>query len=702
VPLALLTYLHAAPGRCARREHLAATFWANSDSPRARQALRKNLSRLRNVLGGDAFDDRLDEVCLARSVASDRDDFLDAIARNDPAAAVAIYGGPFFSEFGSPGAAEFEHWADAERARLAIMFLRAAEAAVRDALDRGRGRDMIELGRRVQAEAPDSELGARLVLEVLLAAREEAAAAAEADRIIRWLAEAGRTPEPATSRLLRFAREGSESEPPESDGLTPELIGREREFHVLLSAWRDVVRGRVRSFHVEGGAGLGKTRLLQEVAGRIQTLGGRVVQVGARPGERLLAFSFAADVAKALGSLPGAKGIGARTAALLVGLHPELGSAFPGIEPATGEPDQAQQRALALGDLLAAVSAEAAIALMLDDVHWADAASAQVVGAAIARLGSEPVLTVTAGRPGRSGVAGGDVPRLLLKPLTLSDTEGLLATLGTFPDPAAGRRLAAIVHRVSGGSPLLMLEGLALALEQGRLSRGGGVWQLPDGDALTVWFASLDPVEERLRSLSAPARDLLLTLAATGAPLALGDIERAIGTGVLSQDTIAELERRGYVAARGEQWDLAHDKVGEAVVRLAGEPERQRAHAALGRALLARGAGDTRVSQRAARHLVEGDAGADLARLFRDRVTAARERGDWASASRLARELLGDLATPRRVRLLNSSLPWVVRFPILGWFMFRGQRGEAVGSSRHSPDRISALRSRHRPARSDG
>lgn len=672
VPLALLAYLLASPGRRARREHLAATFWSNSDSVRARQALRKNLSRLRHVLGEDAFEDQGSEVRAQVPVQYDRDAFLEMVGRGDLTSAVALYRGPFFPEFGSPGAAEFEHWVEAERERLRILFLQGVDTVVRAGLDRGQPREVLALVQRAVAEAPESESASRLLLEVHLAARDPAGAALEAARISRVLGTEGRRPEPATARLIGRITEEKPGEPADPDPmLEPELVGREREFHRLLRAWHTAAGGRGVVLRVEGRAGVGKTRLLREVVARIEMLGGRTVMVRARPGERDVAFALAADLALALAQLPGARGISPRAAEWLVGLHPGLGSVFPAVGPAPSAPDRLHQVALAMGELAAAVSDDGPVAVLIDDMHWADEASVRVAGLVAPRLRDAAALLVTAGRPGGNTAPGGEVERILLAPLTLSDVEALLAGIAAFMEPSLGRRLAAGIHAASGGLPMFVLETLHLASEQGLVTRVEGAWSVTDPDGVTRWLESLRPVEGRLASLSTPARQVLLTLAATGAPVAPGDIAAAVGTGNLSPATIAELERRGYLALRDDRWDLAHDEIGETVVRLASEQDRVQAHAALGRALLRHGPDHTRHVRRAARHLVLGQAEDDLARLFRRWVQDARARGDLAPARSLAGEMLGGAGGPDVVKRLIRALPWHLRFPVMGVLLAR-------------------------------
>lgn len=670
VPLAVLVYLHASPGRAAGREHLASTFWATSDQAHARQALRQNIARLRSLLGSDAFQDQGTELRLAVPVTSDREVFLDAIGREDHEAALRAYGGEFFPNFAGPGAADFEHWLDAERERLRILFLRAGERAVRSAIDRSSAREVVDLARRLSAAAGESESIRRLLLEVLLAMGDAAGARVEAESIVRWLKEEGRAAEPATLPLIQLAREGrvAPEAPAEAGALKADLIGRAKEFHAVVTAWQGAAHGPARHLHVEAPAGFGKTRLLEDAALRIRTLGGKVACVRARPGEQHLAFAAAADVAAELAALPGAKAVSSRIAALLVGLHPGLAAVYPNVTAELGEADQIQQKALALSDLVHSVAEECPLALMLDDIHWLDEKSRQVLSAVVTRLGGARVLCLTAGRPGRGGsLTGSEGQRLLLPPLTLQDTEGLLASLGSLSDPSLRRRFAFALQRSADGSPMRVLESLQFAIESNRLTRSNGTWQVDDPDGLVEWLGQQNVLESRLAELSTPARRLLLALAATGAPLAQADIERAVASGTLSPETLLDLERRGFITPRGERWDLAHDEVGETMLRVANDPERLAAHAALGRALLARGAEDTTIARRATRHLIEAHDETDLKRLFRSWVRSSRKRHGWISATTLARELLGDLATQERVDALVRSLPAPVRWPLFWW-----------------------------------
>jgi len=660
VPLSILTYLACATRRTASRGHLADVFWGDSDQTKGRQALRQNLTRLRLILGHGAFQDLRDQVHLTVPLLLDLDGFVTAVNRGEFQAAIQAYTGAFLADIRGVESVHFEHWIDGQRERLRNLFVRAGEGLIRESLNRGRAKEVIALAEWLRREAPESESVHRILIESLLAARLHPQARQEADALASWLKEIGRPAEPATTRLMRIALEDHprESLPEAPDTFDSDLVGRDREFQAIMKDWSEVRRTGLRHLHVEGQTGLGKTRLLLEVGRRFQAIGGRLAYARAHPLEKGLALSLVADLAAELAALPGGRAVPNQTASLLVGINPALGSVFPGAAvPAFGD-DLPRQRIHALGDLIAAVAEQSPLALLLDDIHWMDDESRRLLAGVLPRLEKAPVLYLSAGRPGGlSGLFGHDCRKVLLGPLTLDDISVILTGLAQFESESMHRRVTAAFHRASNGSPLLLMESLHMAAEAGRLHRIDGNWSIPDLEEFLSWIATRNALEARLKTLSTPARKFLLTLAATGVPLARTDVDKAIESGSVSPDTLTELERRGYIEPKGNRWDLAHEQIGEALSRLAGDTERRQVHAALGRVLAERGVSDQNAARRAAHHLVDGGGGHELVALFRQWVSEARRRGDHTPAVELARDLLGERQAPDRVRLLVRSLP---------------------------------------------
>jgi len=658
-PLALLLYLHGAPTRKASREHLIDLLWADLEPLAARHAFRQTLWYIRQHLGPTSIHADNGDVTLGLSLTCDRDEFVRAVSDGRDEEAVTIYQGHFLPEFAVPGGLEFDHWADAERSRLRLMFLRAAETVVRARLSTGHVRDARELAQRVRDHNPQSESAWRLLLETLVAGRDTVGAMAEAERLLTLLRRDGRTPEPATRTLLRAIQREPDQATTPATGLTAELVGRERQFATIVEAWDRARTGRVTCVHVSAPAGLGKTRLLLDVEARLAAAAGRCVYVRANPGERTVPFAFAAELAARLASQPGSKGISPASAGALVALNPALSSTYgQAADPATGS-DAVRHRNLALGELIRAVADEAPLAILVDDLHWVDLASRHLLDAVLGRLGSERVLVVTGARP----VPGSEPPReairIDLPPLTLEQVTALLVSLGELPADLA-QSLPHLLLGASGGSPLLALESLQAALDGGMLRLHDGVWESPAPKALTERLASGSAVRDRVERLERAQTWLLLLLATGGLPVTAETLAAATGR---APETVGaellDLERRGFVQHTPDGWEPAHDTIAEAATAAASAEAHQAAGAALGTALVRDGDPPQHVAARAAQLLATTDQSA-LNELFGRWIRARRRTGDRRRPAALAAELLGE-ETALHTRALVTGLPLWVR-----------------------------------------
>jgi len=175
--IALLAILAVARGRTVGRERLIGLLWADHPSAAARHLLSESLYVLRKSLGADAFVSAGDEVGLNGAVVkSDVEEFERTIEEGSVDEAARLYRGPFLDGFFVPGAAEFEQWAEGERARLARMHSRALECLASAREGEGRYAEAAEWWRRLMVLDPyNSRVGMRLML-ALDAAGERAAA----------------------------------------------------------------------------------------------------------------------------------------------------------------------------------------------------------------------------------------------------------------------------------------------------------------------------------------------------------------------------------------------------------------------------------------------------------------------------------------------------------------------------------------------
>jgi DNA-binding SARP family transcriptional activator len=661
-PLAVLVYLAFSPGRSATREHLIDLLWADLELEAARHALRQTLWYLRQRLGPDVILARDGNLTLCTTLEADRDEFLEALDRLDFERAVELYGGEFLPVFAAPGGADFERWADLERFRLRSLFLRAAESLVRDWLSTGHAARAKELATRARDADPNDESAWRLLLEALLAANDRVAAEIEAHALEQGLAEADLPPEPATRSLLAVVRETpteTESEAPEHRTLIAELIGREEEFSAIVAAWQAARSGQGRHVHMTGAAGLGKTRLLSDVHARLRAMGARAVQVRANPGERHVPYALASELALALADLRGAAAISQGAAGALVALNPSLSALYSAPPDRATDLEALRHREIALAELLAAVADEQPVALLIDDVHWADAPSRQTIVSLLGKLGAQRVLLASTARLDPEGaIAGSVTERLTLQPLSENGTQALLASLGSLPTAPWAERLPEELHAATLGSPLLILETLRHALEQGWVTLKESAWDCPDPGRLTAELARGGALARRIEELPRHEGSLLLLLSVAGTPLNTSVLAEAAGRereAVLND--LWGMELRGLVSRKGDERAPAHDEIAARTLEAASPDALRAVHGSIGR-VLADGAGvDASTLHRAAHHLARARDEDRLSGVFRRWVSALRRRGDKRSLNVLAAEVLGERPDATNTRRLVASLP---------------------------------------------
>jgi len=661
-PFALLAYLACAPRRSAARSHLLDLLWADLEPERGRHALRQTVWHLRQLLGADCLVARSDGLSLAVPLESDRDGFLADVNAGRFSAAVQRYHGDFLEGFAAPGGIEFEHWADVERAHLRSVFLRAAEALVRQWLNEGRQREAQLLARRVRDLNPGGEHTWRLLFESLIQGGDRLALTLEVDQFERRLAAAGREAEPATRALFARAEIPPAAFGP-GDGrpaLLPELVGREREFGTVVGRWHHPESGPGH-IHVVAAAGLGKSRLLADAGARLRALGAPVVSLRVLRSQQDLPGSFLAQVVAALAALPGAAAVSPATAGALIAINPTLSGRYSQpADPATGE-EAARRRVTALAELMDVTGDERRYALLVDDLHWADPASRRLFEGALATVRPGRLLAVTAARPGPWPSSEEQVRECLtLAPLTAEQVGALVASLGCLPVTGWSRTLPAAVAASAGGSPLLVLETLQLALDQGWLSLTEGMWDCPSPEALARALEAGGARRHRLGALGREQHWLMLVLAVRGAPAPAGFLAAVSGLAEAAVEAhLGELEQRGLVERTEAAWQPAHDEIAADLVAMAPQDSMRAAHGGIGRVLAETSAADRQARLRAGRHLGAAGATGELRALFEVHLSRAREGRDERRVADLARELLGEDPPEREVRHLVAGLsPW--------------------------------------------
>ncbi len=300
--------------------------------------------------------------------------------------------------------------------------------------------------------------------------------------------------------------------------LAEHLVGRADELGSIDDLLAELGRGRPAAIELAGEPGIGKTRLLRELAARAQASGQLVLSGSASELERDLPFAVFVDALDedVAGLEPG------RLAALDDGVQAELAHVFPSLSALAAGRGVASQHERyrshrAVRDLLGQLAAARPLVLLLDDVHWADPASVELLGALLRRPPAAAVLLALAVRPRQ-------LPQRLAAALERARREaGLTRIELDVLTPGQARELlggavaaaqAAALYEESGGNPFY-LQQLARAV-----GRAGGAASAAAemSSAIGVPSAVAAALAGELAVLSGPARRVLEGAAVAGDP----------------------------------------------------------------------------------------------------------------------------------------------------------------------------------------
>jgi DNA-binding CsgD family transcriptional regulator/tetratricopeptide (TPR) repeat protein len=364
---------------------------------------------------------------------------------------------------------------------------------------------------------------------------------------------------------------------------SPTLVGRVEELELLEAARVRAAKGELAVVLVGGEAGIGKTRLLAELTSRCATDGTRVLVGGCVPvGGDGLPY---APIVEALRGLLGEVGVGA-VRELVGPSWPELARLLPALgEPEAGPAGQAAQARLfeLLLGLLGRLGEQAPLVLVVEDLHWADRSTRDLLAFLVRNLRRERVLLVVTYRndePGQQQLGpylaeldrGGRVERIELARLDQVQTEAqLVGILGAAPTA----ELVDAVFARSEGNPFFTEELLAV------VRAGSG--ELP---------ATLQGLlRGRVQALPQPAQQVLGVVAVAGRPVphrllaavaGLDDphLDAALRAGVADQLLVIQPGEDGY--------EFRHALLREVVEADLLPGERIRLHAEYARALAER------------------------------------------------------------------------------------------------------------------
>ena len=302
----------------------------------------------------------------------------------------------------------------------------------------------------------------------------------------------------------------------------PSLVGRADELRRLEAALAAAAEGRGSTVLIAGEAGIGKTRLASELAERAREAGATVLSgrcidlVGSG-----LPYLPLVEALRPLRRSPALANVGGSLRELSR-LVPELSEPGMPMPPAVGGPDSQLRLLEETRDVLERVGAEAPVVLVLEDLHWADGSTLDLVAFLAHAARAQRMLVVATYRSDEIEpesslrrlvtelLRAREAAALTLERLGPDEVERLLVSIAEAPLPA--ERVTEICER-SEGNPFFA-EELVAAAERGEET-------LPRAlrDVLLQRFAGLDgETQSLLRVAAAAGRDVpYRLLAAVGA-----------------------------------------------------------------------------------------------------------------------------------------------------------------------------------------
>jgi DNA-binding SARP family transcriptional activator len=472
----LLAYLALHPG-CHRRADVAARFWPDVLDASARQSLRNAVWALRTSLGPAAsvIGSSRDELSLdgSNGVWVDALEMERLLADGRFEEALALDDGELLAGFD-------DEWAllarAAHRDRLTGALQQLAAAAERV----GDHETAIRLTRREVALDRLDEAAHRRLMARLAAAGDRSAALSEyellRDRLRRELSVA---PARATRELADELRHPAVEEPRGAwmpAALRPfALVGRERELGELGHAWSRARSGGGGVVVLTGEAGIGKTRLAVELLTRVTDQGGRAASCASLDLAGAAPLGLWGELIRELVDQLEPPLLDAAWPSDLAVLAPDVDLRF-GREPTRRQavsPDLERARLYqAAVELIRWASRRRPLALLIEDIHIADAASLELTGFVGRQAARLPVLIVMTRRPLPASPAadaleqalrsrGALLRELELGPLDATATAKLVREVGV------GEQHVAQVVGAAEGNALLAVEH-ARALIRGR------------------------------------------------------------------------------------------------------------------------------------------------------------------------------------------------------------------------------------------
>lgn len=430
-------------------------------------------------------------------------------------------------------------------------------------------------------------------------------------------------------------------------GRTP-YVGRTEERSVLRQEVNRAVGGAGRVVLIAGEAGLGKTRLVDEVAVEAKAAGMFVVRghcydmEGAPP---YVPFVEAIEYGLTVTARDVFRSAMGEAGPEIARFVPKVRVAYPDLPPPMALPtDQARHYMFeSVCDFFERAAAIQPMLVVLEDLHWADESTTLLLESVARRAGRAPLLVIATYRdvdlgpadPFRQGVGRLSrlpaVSRLTLKRLSATEVAGILRALSGQEPPD---RLVQLIFKETEGVPFFVEEVYRHLAEERRLTDAAGKWlpQVEIGEVEVPETVRL-VLGRRIDRIGETAQRILTTASCIGRTFTFeflvalgGETEDAL------LDALEEAERARLVVAeegRRPRFAFAHEQIRQTLLGRLSFVRRQRLHGRVADTIERLHATDLdeHVSD-LAYHLVQAGA--------RERATKYLQQAGAAAAARLA------------------------------------------------------------------
>jgi DNA-binding SARP family transcriptional activator/tetratricopeptide (TPR) repeat protein len=654
--VALIAFLALHAGSPQARQRIAGLFWPDSTDAQALTNLRRELHNLRHVVGDepslvvtsrdlcwcDSEMTRVDvrtfdierKAALAAAAAGDSEGILAHAAW-----AIAQYRGELL-----PGM--YDDWLLDARAELERQCVDLCDLLCGTRARRGDLTGAVDAARRRIQLQPLEEAGYRTLMLLQADLGDRAGAVSTYHHCASVLErELGVVPDPATRQALQrlMAQVDPAGTRPPATGpavgrsgfAAAQLVGRSAELGLLQGLWRAAAAGHPGFALVCGGAGVGKTRLVAEVAGLARLQGAVVASAQCFGTSGRLALAPVADWVR-----------NPAVQSATVTLDPAWRAEVDRLVPSGGRGQRgAGSRAMAdawqrhrffegLARALLAVGRP--MLLVLDNMQWCDQETLAFLTFCLGLSASAQILVAGTLRDDNlddAELAGwtvrmratGLLTELFLSPLEVADTARLAAAICGRPLQEADTSL---LQATTGGFPLYVIEAVRSSVDLGSPA-------LPVGDLTAV-------LRDRLEQATAAAREVAGLAAAAGTNFTLDLLTEASD---LDADAVVEavdeLWRRRIMHEFRDGYDFSHDLLRETAYMQVSPPKRWLLHRRIAQALeLLHADNMDMVSAQLAEQYARGGRPGRAVAYYRRAADVAASRFAHAEAIRLHKESL--------------------------------------------------------------